>query len=393
MVRRLILIALCAVLAIGGYVWWKQSTDAQTQAKSAAPPAPPPAEVGIMTTQAVEVPLTVTYSGRVASYRDVEIRPQVSGILLERAYEDGAKVNAGQVLFRIDRRPYEVARDRARAQLAQAEATSRQADDNFKRIEELVRRQVSTEQAFEQARTARDQAQAGVQLAQAELNNAELNLGYTVISAPVSANTALQSPQVGSLIQAQQTLLTTLTQLDPAYVNFSITDTEFQAFRALNEQRAKPITESDLDVELQDGSGTLYPSHGKVQVSASNVDMRTGTIQVRTIFPNANGALLPGQFVRVVIRGITLPKAVVVPKQAISQGPQGPFVYVVNDKDSAQVRPVKLGQEVPAGWVIQSGLDGAERVIVDGLIRVRPGATVRPGAMQANATPAKGEQK
>ncbi|MDB5648891.1 MAG: efflux transporter periplasmic adaptor subunit [Hyphomicrobiales bacterium] len=393
MVRRLILIALCAVLAIGGYVWWKKTTEAQTQAKSAAPPAPPPAEVGVVTTQAVEVPITVTYSGRVAGYRDVEIRPQVNGILLERAYEDGAKVNAGQVLFRIDRRPYEVARDRARAQLAQAEATSRQADDNFKRIEELVRRQVSTEQAFEQARAARDQAQAGVQLAQAELNSAELNLSYTVISAPVAGTTALQSPPVGSLIQSQQTLLTTLTQLDPAYVNFSVTDSEFQAFRALNEQRAKPISEADLEVELQDGTGRVYPSRGKVQVSASNVDMRTGTIQVRTIFPNANGALLPGQFERVVIRGITLPKAVVVPKQAISQGPQGPFVYVIGDKETAQSRPVKLGQEVPQGWVIQSGLSGGERVIVDGIIRVRPGAVVRPVAMQADATPAKGEQK
>lgn len=391
MIRRVLLIGLILVLAAGGYVWWKRTHDA-APAQAAAPAAPPPAEVGIMTTQVADVPIAVTYSGRVAGYRDVEIRPQVSGTLLERAYEDGAKVNSGQLLFRIDKRPYEVARDRARAQLLQAEATARQADDNFKRVEELVRRQVSTEQAFEQARATRDQAQAGVQLAQAELKNAELNLSYTEISAPVTGTTALQSPPVGSLIQAQSTLLTTLTQLDPAYVNFSVTDAEFQSFRALNERREKPIAETDLDVELQYGTGQVYPVRGKVQVSASNVDMRTGTIQVRTVFPNPNAALLPGQFVRVVIRGISLPQAVVIPKQAISQGPQGPFVYVVSENNAAQARPVKLGQEVPQGWVVETGLKADERIVVDGLIRVRPGAVVRPVAMEAKTEP-KGDAK
>ncbi|MDB5641093.1 MAG: efflux transporter periplasmic adaptor subunit [Hyphomicrobiales bacterium] len=381
--RRLVLI-LCVVLAAaGGFFWWKRSSQPAPQA---AAQTPPPVEVGTTTVQAAELPIALTYAGRIAGYRDVEIRAQVSGILVERAYEDGARVTSGQALFRIDRRPFEVARDRARAQLAQVQATARQADENFKRIEELQRRQVSSEQAFEQARATRDQSQAGVELAQSELNSAELNLGYTTISAPVTGTTALLSPPVGSLIQAQQTLLTTLTQLDPAYVNFAVTDTEFQSFRKLNQQRAKPIAESDLQVELQFGDGSAFPQKGKVQVSASSVDVGTGTVQVRAIFPNSDGDLFPGQFVRVIVHGVTLPNAIVVPKQAISQGPQGPFVYVVGDNQTAQSRPVKLGTEVPAGWVVQSGLSGGERIIVDGIIRVRPGAVVKAVAIEAKSS-------
>lgn len=388
--RPIVISAGVLLLAAGGYVWWAREAPARPPV---APLAPPPAEVGVVTVNAAEVPLPVTYAGRVAGYRDVEIRAQVSGILVSRNYEDGAKVAQGQTLFTIDRRPFEVARDRVRAQLAQAQAAARQAEENFKRIEELSRRQVATEQAMDQARAGRDQSQAGVQLAQAELNNAELNLSYTTIKAPTAGTTALQSPQVGSLIQAQQTLMTTLTQLDPAYVNFSVTDTEFQSFRQMNQQREKPLNESDLTVELQYGSGAVYPQRGKVQVSASSVDLRTGTIQVRAVFPNPNADLLPGQFVRVIVRGITLPHAVVVPKQAVSQGPQGPFVYVVGDKQTAQARPVKLGSELAGGWLIQSGLTGGEQIVVDGLIRVRPGAVVRPVSMESKGADASGAAK
>ncbi|MBX9740074.1 MAG: efflux RND transporter periplasmic adaptor subunit [Beijerinckiaceae bacterium] len=394
MARRYTIIIIGVILLAVGFAYWQRQTQANAPAKpQAAAPAQPPAEVGVVTTERREVQLPVTYAGRVAGYRDVEIRAQVSGILLERSYEDGAKVEQGQVLFRIDSRPYEVARDRARAQLAQAEATLRQAEENYKRIEELARKQVSSEQAFEQARATRDQAQAGVQLAQSEVKNAELNIGYSTVRAPVSGTTALQSPPVGSLIQAQSALLTTLTQLDPAYVYFSVTDTDFQNFRTLNGQRAKPINESDLEVELQYGNGATYPARGKVQVSASSVDTRTGTIQVRAIFANADGQLLPGQFVRLVVRGLSVPNSIVLPKQSISQGPQGPFVYVVGDNNVAQARPVKLGQEIAEGWIVQSGLEGGERIVVDGIIRVRPGATVKPVPWTAKSAEAPGAAK
>lgn len=375
--RSIIFILICAALG-GGYYWYVNYGGRTAAEQKAAPAAMPPPAVGTVTVRAADVPLTFVYAGRVAGFRDVEVRPQVGGILLKREYEEGAKVEAGQVLFRIDPRTYQVARDRATAQLAQAQATLRQAEENFRRAEELTRRGVGTERQLDDARAARDQAQASVQLAQAEIQAAELNLGFTTVNAPVAGITSLQSPPEGTLIQPQQSLLTTITQLDPAYVNYSFTDAEYQALRELNLTLDKPITERQLSVQLQYGDGTVYPKPGRVDVSANSVDPRTGTIQSRAIFPNSDGVLLPGQFVRVAISGISLPNAIVIPKQAVSQGPQGPFVYVVDGGNTAQARPVRLGRELETGWVIQEGLQPGDQVIVDGVIRVRPGAPVRP---------------
>jgi membrane fusion protein (multidrug efflux system) len=385
-IRRAILLLFVGLIAAAGTYYWfgRQNAPATAQAPAAAPPAP---EVGVIETKAVEVPLTVVYAGRVAGFRDVEIRPQVSGILLKREFNEGAQVKQGQVLFRIDPRTYEVALARGNAQLAQAQASLRQSEENHKRVEELVRRGVGTDKQLDDARAARDQALASIQLAEAEIRAAQLNLSYTTVTAPVAGITSLNSPPEGSLILAQQTLLTTITQLDPAYVNFSVTDAEYHAFRQLNQRLAKPITEQDLKVDVQFSDGTVYSEHGSVDVSARSIDPRTGTLQVRAVLPNPDGALLPGQFVRVVIRGIYLPDAIVVPKQAVSQGPEGPFIYVVGANNIAQVRPVRLGREVEAGWVIQEGLKPDEQVIVDGVIRVRPGAPVRPARVATAAAP------
>ena len=386
-IRRAILILFaCALAAASAYYWYMrhQAPGAATTQTPAA--APPPAEVGVIETRAAEVPLTLVYAGRVAGFRDVEIRPQVSGVLLKREFNEGAQVKQGQVLFRIDPRTYEIALARGQAQLAQAQASLRQAEENYKRIDELFKKGVATDKQLDDVRAARDQAQASIQLAQAEIRAAQLNLGYTTVTAPVTGITSLQSPPEGTLILAQQTVLTTVTQLDPAYVNFSVTDAEYHAFRQLNERLAKPIKEEDLKVEVLFSDGTAYDQQGSVDVSARSIDPRTGTLQVRAVLPNRAGTLLPGQFVRVVIRGIALPDAIVVPKQAVSQGPEGPFVYVVGENNAAQPRPVRLGREIETGWVVQDGLKPGERVIVDGIIRVRPGAPVRPAPVAATTT-------
>lgn len=376
--RAFVILLVCAVAAGAGYYWYARQQASAAATAQAPAAAPPPPEVGIVVVQPAEVPFPVEYAGRVAGFRDVEVRPLVSGLLLRREYEEGAPVKQGQVLFRIDPATYQVALSRAEAQLQQAQATLRQAEENFKRIEELSRRQVATERQLDEAIAARAQARASIQLAEAEISAAKLNLGYTVVNAPVSGVTALESPPVGTLIQAQQTLLTRITQLDPAYVNFSFTDEEGQAFRALNEKRAKPISEKDLTVELHYANGTAYPQQGRIDTAAQRIAVQTGTIQARAIFPNADGALLPGQFVRVRVHGVTLPDAIVIPSRAVSQGPQGPSVFLVGDNNTAEARPIRLGRELAQGWVVQEGLKGGERVIVDGIIRVRPGAPVRP---------------
>src|SRR3954470_19426525 len=302
MPRRLLLLVvpLCLVLAAGGY-WYLYGAPGfvqdriarlvprPTPAQGPTPPAQPPPEVGVIAARAAEVPVPVEYPGRVEGFRVVEVRARVGGLLLRRGYEEGATVKADQVLFRIDPATYQVALDRAQAQLAQAQATLRQAEQDYARIGELARRQVAATQQLDQALAQRDQARAAVQLAEAEVASARLNLDYTTVTAPLSGVTALQSPSIGTLIQPEQSLLTTITQLDPAYVSFSFTDAEGQAFRELNERRTVPIRPKDLTVELHYGNGTAYPSPGRIDTAAQKVDLQTGTIQARAIFPNPQG--------------------------------------------------------------------------------------------------------
>ncbi|SCY77972.1 efflux RND transporter periplasmic adaptor subunit [Microvirga guangxiensis] len=391
MARRILIAVIGLALAAGIYLMFRSSEE-PTAPQSAAGSAQPPPEVGIVVAQPAEVPYPQEFAGRVAGFRDVEVRPLVGGLLLKREYDEGARVTQGQVLFRIDPATYQVALDRAQAQLQQAQATLRQAEENFTRTEELYRRGVSTDVLRDEARSQRDQARASVSLAEAEIDAAKLNLGYTTVTAPATGVTALQSPAVGTLIQAQQTLLTTISQLDPAYVNFSFTDEQGQAFRALNERREKPIAEKDLTLELFYGQQAAYPQRGRIDTAAQRVDPQTGTVQARAIFPNPDGVLLPGQFVRVRILGITLPNAIVIPRQAVSQGPQGPSVYVLSEKDVAEIRLIRLGPEVAAGWVVREGLSRGERVVVDGVIRVRPGQPVRPVPFSAGSKPAQASQ-
>jgi len=268
----------------------------------------------------VDAPLPLTYAGRVAGFRNVEIRSQVSGTILKREFTEGAKVKQGDVLFRIDPRTYQAALDRATSQLGQSQATLVQAEENFRRIEELARKQVATEKQLEDARAARDLARAAVQGAEAEIQTAKLNIEFTTIKAPVSGPTSLTSPPEGSLAQAQQTLLTTVTQLDPAYVNFSVSESEFIELRGMNRARDRPLTPADITIKLQSGDRTELPGQGKLAETASTVDPRTGTLQIRSIFPNEDGLLLPNQFVRVLVTGISLQDVIVVPQRAVSQG-------------------------------------------------------------------------
>jgi membrane fusion protein (multidrug efflux system) len=372
------IVAACVVAAFigAGVFWW---TRPESRPVTAA--TPPPPEVGVVQLTAADVALPLQFAGRVAGFRVVEIRSQVSGILFKRAFNEGAVVNIGDVLFRIDPRSYDAALSRAQAQAAQARATLTQAEENYKRVEGLVAQKVSAQKSLEDAIAARDQARASIQSTQADVQTAKLNLEYTVIKAPVTGPTSIVSPPEGTLVQAQQTLLTTITQLDPAYVNFTFTDSEMRALDEIGRSREKPLDSDDVKVELQFGDGAVYPQLGKVDTRSRTVDPRTGTILIRAVFPNHEGGLLPGQFVRVNVTGIIMPDAIVVPKAAISQGPLGPFVYLVEADNVARVRQVRLARELSNGWIVRKGLSTGDRIVVDGVIRVRPGNVVRPVPM------------
>ena len=393
---RIVAGALVVLLAAAGGYYLYFLGNRGGGAPAAQKGAPPPPDVTVIEVKRADVPLTLAYAGRVAGFRTVEIRSMVSGTIMKRDYAEGARVKQGDTLFRIDPRPYQAVLDRANAQLAQAKATSFQAEENFNRIQELSNKQVATPKQLDDARAARDQARAAIQSVEADIENARLNLEFTVVKAPVAGPTALLSPPEGSIAQAQQTVLTTITQLDPAYVNFSVTDAELREFRTLSENLDKPLGDEDITVTLQYGDGTAYTKTGKIIMSSQSVDMRTGTVQFRTVFPNVEGTILPGQFVRLIIKGITLPKAIVIPQQAVSQGPQGTFVFAVNSSGAAEVRPVKLNREVTGGWVVRDGLKEGEQIIVDGVMRVRPGAPVKASPMrpkqeaEAKGAPASG---
>lgn len=365
-------ILVAAVLGAGTYWWTRQ------ESRPAPAAAPPPPEVGVVELKSADVPLPLQFAGRVAGFRVVEIRSQVSGILLSRDFIEGRVVKSGDVLFRIDPRSYEAALSRAQAQAAQARATLRQTEENYKRVEGLVAQKVSPQKSLEDAIAARDQARAAIQSTQADVDTAKLNLEYTIIKAPVTGPTSVASPPEGTLVQAQQTLLTTITQLDPAYVNFTFTDSELRALQEINKSRETLFNPDEVKVELQFGDGSVYPQLGTVDTRSRTVDPRTGTILIRAVFPNHDGGLLPGQFVRVNMTGITMPDAIVVPKAAISQGPLGAFVYLVEADNVARARQVRLSRELDGGWIVRKGLQTGDRIVVDGVIRVRPGNVVRP---------------
>lgn len=347
-------------------------------AMAQAPAAPPPPSVELTTLNAREVPLSYSYAGRVSAFREVQVRAQVGGILMERAYVEGARVKAGDVLFRVDPKTYEAEVAKAEAQLQTAEAQLAQAMRDKDRAVELFSRQVGSQKTRDDALSAVDLAQASVAAAKAQLKAAQINLDYATVRAPIDGVTSLDVVPEGSLIGVGSTdsLLTTITQLDPVYVNFSFTDANAAEIRQIAEAHKHPTAGNQLTASITFGDGSTYDKTGEIDFTSSSIDTQTGTIRSRAVFANPDFRLIPGQFVRVTISGMSLPSAIVIPEIAVLQGPQGKFVYTVDDKGVAAMAPVTLGQSVEGGWVVTAGLKSGDQVVTSGVIKVRPGAPV-----------------
>lgn len=363
------------------------TADAQ---QSPGPGAPPPPAVSAIEIKADRVPLSFEYAGRVEASREVQVRAQAGGILLRRNYNEGAEVKAGDILFEIDPKPYEAELARARAQLQQAEAQLAQTTRDADRYVRLAETGSGTEKARDDAISARDQAAAAVAIAQAGIQVAELNLGYTKVKAPISGVTSVEQVPEGSLISTSGDagLLTRITQRDPVNIIFSISESELAEGRALLEaQGVWDQAGKVLSVTVMFGDGRTYPQKGVIDFAAAGLDPETGTLRIRAVVPNPEQRLLPGQFVRAIVSGFVLPDAIVVPKAAVSQGPQGQFVYAVNSEGNAEIRPVELGRETAEGWVVTSGLKEGDRVITEGIVKVRPGAPVTITPAQTGAIP------
>ena len=347
----------------------------------------PPPQVTAIDVKPETVQLTYEYAARISAYRQVEVRARVGGILLKRNFVEGAEVKAGDVLFLIDPASYEATLAQAKAQLQQADAQLNQAQREEKRNVTLFDQNAVTQKARDDAISTRQLADAAVASARAQVQTAQLNLDYTKVTAPVGGITTLEQVSEGSLIgtTGDTGLLTSITQLDPVYVNFSFSDTQAAEVRRLIDLKKAKGEAPNLGVKISFGDGTSYDHDGVVDFTSSTIDASTGTLQARAVVDNPTRRLLPGQFVRATVTGVSLDNAITVPEVALMQSPQGQFVYTIDKDGKAHINPVTLGQKVGGNWLVLSGLHAGDRLIIEGIIKVRPGAPVQAAAAAASA--------
>lgn len=348
---------------------------------------PPPVEVTVADLSAKDVELTYTYAGRVAAVQETEVRARVSGVLVDRAYKEGDSVKAGELLFRIDAATYDSARSRASAQLQQEHATLLQAENDERVAKELFATRAISDKQHNDALAAAARARAGVSAAEASLRSSSLELGYTTVQAPISGVTSVEALPKGSLVQVG-TLLTRIRQVNPVYVEFSFDTDELAEIRRY--AGTNDLREAHLPARVTFSDGTRYETAGVLDFVEAGVDRKTGTIRARATFQNAKGDLIPGEFVRVTIGGAHVQNAIVIPEKSLLQTVQGQFVYVVAADNKAEIRLVSLGREVEGGWLAKSGVNAGERIITEGIIKIRPGDGVKPmtAVAAAPATPA-----
>ncbi|MBV8033227.1 MAG: efflux RND transporter periplasmic adaptor subunit [Betaproteobacteria bacterium] len=361
--RTLLLAAIAIVLAACS------KGDAKPEQSAAQPPA-----VAVTAVQVAprDVPVVFDAVGRTEGSREVQIRARVSGILEQQLYTEGDFVKAGAPLFRIERAPFEIDLQQQRAALAQEKARLELARQEYDRLKGLADRRAISQREADQASSTLQQQEAAVKLAEARVRQSELNLSYTTVEAPISGVTGRVLQSVGSLVSpnGDSALLTTMTKTDPVWVRFALSEAEFASLRS-HEQKAP-----EVKMEMADGSA--YPQSGKLNFSGSTVDATLGTVQMRAEFPNAKLQVLPGQYVKVLVVAGNR-QAIVVPQAAVQQNESGRFVWVV-DQGKATIRNIRAGNWVGRDWVVLDGLKPGESVIVDNIVRLRPGTPVQAKA-------------
>ena len=349
--------------------------------KTDAPPAPP-AAVPVTTLRVAprQVPILIEAVGRTEGSKEVEVRARVSGFIDRVLYAEGSPVRAGAPLFQLDRAPFEIALAQARAAQGQERSRNEQSSREADRLKDLVAKKAISQREADDAGSNFKTSTASVQAADAKIREAELNLSYTRVSAPISGVTGRALRSQGSLVTAgnDTSLLTTISQTDPLWVRFALSESEQQLLRSTSARQGGRNNE----VRLVLPDGTTHPVSGRLNFSGSSVDTRLGTVQLRAEFANPDLSLLPGQFVRAqLVAGMQ--DAIVVPQTAVLQGDQGRFVWTVGAENQAAPRVVETGAWLGADWIILKGLKAGDVVIVDNLLRLRPGTQVQPAAAGA----------
>ncbi len=337
-----------------------------------------PVEVGVVTLKAMDVPLQSELPGRTSAYRKAEVRPQVSGIIQKRLFEEGVEIKKGTALYQIDPATYEAALASARAELARANATLAAAQAKEIRYKNLAAIKAISQQDYDDALAMLGQAKAGVNVAQAAVENASINLKYTRVLAPIDGVISKSSVTEGALVNAGQAdVLANILQLDPIYVDVSQSAEELLQVRRQMKSGAVAASET-ARVRLILGDGTLYEHEGQLQFAEVGVNESTGTVNLRAQFPNPDRLLLPGMFVRTQIEEGVRTNALLAPQRGISRDRTGnATAMVVNAKGIAELRSIKVGRALGDQWLVLEGLALGDQVIVEGLQKVKPGAPVK----------------
>lgn len=365
--------------------------------KSAAPAGPagsgmgamPPPEVNVITLQAHNLPIDFEYVGQTAGIRETEVRARINGIVEQRVYEEGSKVKAGQILFQIDPGAYQTQLASAEAALGVSEAKLNQVKREYARLAPLAAEKAISQREYDDAKSALEIAEASYKQVRAQVNEARLNVGYTKVVAPISGVSGVAVKPNGSLVTTADSLLTTIVQTDPMYVNFSVSEADYLKLNAdlasgKLQLEGKPSTNGSLnfEVKVKMADGSIFPVSGKMNFLSEKVNTATGGFDARAQIANPDGALRPGQFVRVLLQGGTRKDALSVPQRAVIDSPMGKMVFGVTPDNKLVPRPVELDGWSRGEWVVTKGLQSGERVLVDGFIKAHePGMTVKPVAI------------
>ena len=356
------------------------------------PPASTPPEVGVVTASATDIPVVRDYPGRLAATLTAQVRARVTGIVLERAYQEGTDVKADEVLFKIDPAPLEASLRVAQGQLAQAEATAHNAKLAAMRNQAIGAKGLLAKQDVDNAVAAAAEAEAAVKSARANVENAKINLGYATITAPIAGRAGMANVTQGALVSPTDTNpLTTVQVIDPIYANFSEPMAEVERLRKAEKAGNLKLTAPDkVQVQIVLPDGSAYPHKGTLDFTDLAVDPSTGAVDLRAIIPNPDHTLLPGMFVKIRLTMATLPNAFLLPQSAIQRDSNGAFVLTVGADDRLVEKRVVLGDQQGADWVVQGGIAGGERVVVSGVQKAQVGEQVKPVPFNASAggTPA-----
>jgi membrane fusion protein (multidrug efflux system) len=354
---------------------------------------PAPLEVSTITVKPRDIEVSVDYIAQTQSSQAVNIQARVSGWLDKRVYTEGAVVKAGQVLFRMDQKPFQAQLDAANAALQRNQAAMQVAKQNLDRTKPLAEKNALSQKDLDDATGQYEQSAAAVEQAKAQVTSAQLDLSYTIITSPVNGVSSYAVVADGTYLSPQNSQLTTVSVLTPMWVNFSLSENEFLRIQNdIRDGRLKLPKDMNMVVEIVQPDGSIFPFTGKITFADPSYNAQTGTFLIRATVDNPKGVLRPNQYVRARLKGGVRPNAILVPQRAVQQGAKGHFAWVLNNQGKAEQRPLVVGDWYGDSWFVNEGLKPGEQLVVDGGQRLSPGATVivvqADGVAKAASAPA-----